>query len=140
MFDFNNVTSEISNDNDKLSTSYLLTQIVPVFKSLYGITLVLSDDKDSINSGIFDILNVRHIIGHCNDDIPVYEMKSILRNNFTICKQNINYLNKWENEVFIVKEYFLIEDPFTITIKKNISIEMQQRILDNYNFKLCNLF
>lgn len=58
MFDFNNVTSEISNDNDKLSTSYLLTQIVPVFKSLYGITLVLSGDKDSINSGIFDILNV----------------------------------------------------------------------------------
>lgn len=140
MFDFNNITNEISNDNDKLSTSYLLTQIVPVFKSLYGITLVLSDDKDSINSGIFDILNVRHIIGHRNDDIPVYEMKSILRNNFSICKQNINYLNKWENEVFIVKEYFLIEEPFTISIKKNISTEMQQRILNNYNFKLYNLF
>lgn len=138
MFDFNNVTSEISNDNDKLSTSYLLTQIVPVFKSLYGITLVLSDNKDSSNT--FIILNVRHIIGHCNDDIPVYEMKSILRNNFSICDQNINYLNKWENEVFIVKEYFLIEEPFTISIKKNISTEMQQRILDNYNFKLCDLF
>lgn len=140
MFDFNNVTNEISNDNDKLSTSYLLTQIVPVFKSLYGITLVLSDDKDSINSGIFNILNVRHTTGYYNDDIPVYEMKSILRNNFSICKQNINYLNKWENEVFIVKEYFLIEEPFTISIKKNISTEMQQRILNNYNFKLCNLF
>jgi hypothetical protein len=138
MFDFNNVTSEISNDNDKLSTSYLLTQIVPVFKSLYGITLVLSDNKGSSNT--FIILNVRHIIGHCNDDIPVYEMKSILRNNFSICDQNINYLNKWENEVFIVKEYFLIEEPFTISIKKNISTEMQQRILDNYNFKLCDLF
>lgn len=116
----------------------MLTQIVPVFKSLYGITLVLSDNKGS--SGIFDILNVRHTIGHYNDDIPVYEMKSILRNNFSICKQNINYLNKWENEVFIVKEYFLIEEPFTISIKKNISTEMQQRILDNYNFKLCDLF
>lgn len=138
MFDFNNVTSEISNDNDKLSTSYLLTQIVPVFKSLYGITLVLSDNKGSSNT--FIILNVRHIIGHCNDDIPVYEMKSILRNNFSICDQNINYLNKWENEVFIVKEYFFIEEPFTISIKKNISTEMQQRILDNYNFKLCDLF
>lgn len=138
MFDFNNVTSEISNDNDKLSTSYLLTQIVPVFKSLYGITLVLSDNKSSSNT--FIILNVRHTIGHCNDDIPVYEMKSILRNNFSICDQNINYLNKWENEVFIIKEYFLIEEPFTISIKKNISTEMQQRILDNYNFKLCNLF
>lgn len=138
MFDFNNVTSEISNDNDKLSTSYLLTQIVPVFKSLYGITLVLSDNKGSSNT--FIILNVRHIIGHCNDDIPVYEMKSILRNNFSICDQNIRYLNKWENEVFIVKEYFLIEEPFTISIKKNISTEMQQRILDNYNFKLCDLF
>ena len=138
MFDFNNVTSEISNDNDKLSTSYLLTQIVPVFKSLYGITLVLSDNKGSSNT--FIILNVRHIIGHCNDDIPVYEMTSILRNNFSICDQNINYLNKWENEVFIVKEYFLIEEPFTISIKKNISTEMQQRILDNYNFKLCDLF
>lgn len=138
MFDFNTVTSEISNDNDKLSTSYLLTQIVPVFKSLYGITLVLSDNKGSSNT--FSILNVRHIIGHCNDDIPVYEMKSILRNNFSICDQNINYLNKWENEVFIIKEYFLIEEPFTISIKKNISTEMQQRILDNYNFKLCNLF
>lgn len=138
MFDFNNVTSEISNDNDKLSTSYLLTQIVPVFKSLYGITLVLSDNKGSSNT--FIILNVRHNIGHCNDDIPVYEMKSILRNNFSICDQNINYLNKWENEVFIVKEYFLIEEPFTISIKKNISTEMQQRILDNYNFKLCDLF
>lgn len=138
MFDFNNVTSEISNDNDKLSTSYLLTQIVPVFKSLYGITLVLSDNKGSSNT--FSILNVRHIIGHCNDDISVYEMKSILRNNFSICDQNINYLNKWENEVFIVKEYFLIEEPFTISIKKNISTEMQQRILDNYNFKLCDLF
>lgn len=138
MFDFNNVTSEISNDNDKLSTSYLLTQIVPVFKSLYGITLVLSDNKGYSNT--FIILNVRHIIGHCNDDIPVYEMKSILRNNFSICDQNINYLNKWENEVFIVKEYFLIDEPFTISIKKNISTEMQQRILDNYNFKLCDLF
>ena len=138
MFDFNNVTNEISNDNDKLSTSYLLTQIVPVFKSLYGITLVLSDNKGSSN--IFDILNVRHTIGHCNDDIPVYEMKSILRNNFSIWDQNINYLNKWENEVFIIKEYFLIEEPFTISIKKNISTEMQQRILDNYNFKLCDLF
>jgi hypothetical protein len=140
MFDFNNVTSEISNDNDKLSISYLLTQIVPVFQSLYGITLVLSDDKDSINSGIFDILNVRHTTGHCNDDIPVYVMKSILKNNFSICDQNIRYLNKWENEVFIVKEYFLIEEPFTITIKKNISTEMQQKILNNYNFKLCDLF
>lgn len=138
MFDFNNVTSEISNDNDKLSTSYLLTQIVPVFKSLYGITLVLSDNKSS--SSTFDILNVRHIIGHCNDDIPVYEMKSILRNNFSICDQNINYLNKWENEVFIITEYFLIEEPFTISIKKNISAEMQQKILNNYNFKLCDLF
>ena len=138
MFDFNNVTSEISNDNDKLSTSYLLTQIVPVFKSLYGITLVLSDNKSSSNT--FIILNVRHIIGHYNDDIPVYEMKSILRNNFSICNQNIRYLNKWENEVFIVKEYFLIEEPFTISIKKNISTEMQQKILNNYNFKLCDLF
>ena len=138
MFDFNNITNEISNGNDKLSTSYLLTQIVPVFKSLYEITLVLSDNKGSSNT--FSILNVRHIIGHCNDDIPVYEMKSILRNNFSICNQNIRYLNKWENEVFIVKEYFLIEEPFTISIKKNISTEMQQRILDNYNFKLCDLF
>ena len=140
MFDFDNVTTEISNDMDTLSISYLLTHIVPVFKSLYGITLVLSDDKDSINSGIFDILNVRRSIGYYNDDISVYEMKAILRNNFSICKQNINYLNKWENEVFIVKEYFLIEEPFTISIKKNISTEMQQRILNNYNFKLCNLF
>ena len=140
MFDFNNVTSEISNDNDKLSISYLLTQIVPVFQSLYGITLVLSDDKDSINSGIFDILNIRHTTGCYNDAIPVYVMKSILKNNFSICDQNIRYLNKWENEVFIVKEYFLIEEPFTISIKKNISTEMQQRILDNYNFKLCDLF
>jgi hypothetical protein len=138
MFDFNNITNEISNDNDKLSTSYLLTQIVPVFKSLYGITLVLSDNKSS--SSTFDILNVRHIIGHCNDDIPVYEMKSILRNNFSICDQNINYLNKWENEVFIITEYFLIEEPFTISIKKNISAEMQQKILNNYDFKLCDLF
>ena len=138
MFDFNNITNEISNGNDKLSTSYLLTQIVPVFKSLYEITLVLSDNKGSSNT--FSILNVRHIIGHFNDDIPVYEMKSILRNNFSICNQNIRYLNKWENEVFIVKEYFLIEEPFTISIKKNISTEMQQRILDNYNFKLCDLF
>ena len=138
MFDFNNVTSEISNDNDKLSISYLLTQIVPVFQSLYGITLVLSDNKSSSNT--FIILNVRHIIGHYNDDIPVYEMKSILRNNFSICNQNIRYLNKWENEVFIVKEYFLIEEPFTISIKKNISTEMQQKILNNYNFKLCDLF
>lgn len=138
MFDFNNVTTEISNDNDKLSTSYLLTQIVPVFKSLYGITLVLSDNKGSSN--IFDILNVRHTIGHCNDDIPVYEMKSILKNNFSICDQPIRYLNKWENEVFIVNEYFLVEEPFNISIKKNISTEMQQKILDNYNFKLCNLF
>lgn len=138
MFDFNNVTSEISNDNDKLSTSYLLTQIVPVFKSLYGITLVLSDNKSYSNT--FSILNVRHIIGYCNDDIPVYEMKSILRNNFSICDQNICYLNKWENDVFIVKEYFLIEEPFTISIKKNISTEMQQKILNNYNFKLCDLF
>lgn len=138
MFDFNNITNEISNDNDKLSTSYVLTQIVPVFKSLYGITLVLSDNKSS--SSTFDILNVRHIIGHCNDDIPVYEMKSILRNNFSICDQNINYLNKWENEVFIITEYFLIEEPFTISIKKNISAEMQQKILNNYDFKLCDLF
>lgn len=138
MFDFNNITNEISNDNDKLSTSYLLTKIVPVFKSLYGITLVLSDNKSS--SSTFDILNVRHIIGHCNDDIPVYEMKSILRNNFSICDQNINYLNKWENEVFIITEYFLIEEPFTISIKKNISAEMQQKILNNYDFKLCDLF
>lgn len=128
MFDFNNVTNEISNVNDKLDISYFLTQIVPVFQSLYGITLVLSDNKSSSNT--FSILNVRHTIGHCNDDIPVYEMKSILRNNFSICKQNINYLNKWENEVFIIKEYFLIEEPFTISIKKNISTEMQQRILD----------
>jgi hypothetical protein len=140
MFDFNNVTSEISNDNDKLSISYLLTQIVPVFQSLYGITLVLSDDKDSINSGIFDIFNVRHTTGYYNDDIPVYVMKSILKNNFSICDQNIRYLNKWENEVFIVKEYFLIEEPFTISIKKNISTEMQQKILNNYDFKFCDLF
>lgn len=137
MFDFNNVTSEISNDNDKLSTSYLLTQIVPVFKSLYGITLVLSGEKDF--NGKFIIHNIRKITGFCNDDIPVYVMKSILRNNF-ICDPNIKYLNKWKNEVFIVNEYFFGEKPFTISIKKNISTEMQQMILDNYDFKLCDLF
>lgn len=137
MFDFNNITNEISNDNDKLSTSYLLTQIVPVFQSLYGITLSLSEDLDFSNK--FRILNVRKNPGHHNYDIPVYVMKSILKNNF-ICDQNIRYLNKWENEVFIVNEYFLIDNPFTISIKKNISTEMQQRILDNYNFKLCDLF
>lgn len=137
MFDFNNVTNEISNDNDKLSTSYLLTQIVPVFQSLYGITLSLSEDLDFSNK--FRILNVRKNPGHHNYDIPVYVMKSILKNNF-ICDQNIRYLNKWENEVFVVNEYFLIDNPFTISIKKNISTEMQQRILDNYNFKLCDLF
>lgn len=138
MFDFNNVTNEISNDNDKLSTSYLLTKIVPVFKSLYGITLILSEDNNFSNT--FRILNVRKDVGYCNEDIPVYEMKSILKNNFSICDQNNRYLNKWENDVFIVNEYFLVKEPFTISIKKNISTEMQQKFLDNYNFKLCDLF
>lgn len=137
MFDFNNVTNEISNDNDKLSISYLLTQIVPVFQSLYGITLVLSGKKDF--TGKFIINNVRKITGFCNDDIPVYVMKSILKNNF-IYDKNSRYLNKWENEVFIVNEYFFEDCPFTLSIKKNISTEMQQQILDNYNFKLCDLF
>lgn len=137
MFDFNNITNEISNDNDKLSTSYLLTKIVPVFSSLYGIVLSLSEDLDFSNK--FRILNVRKDAGHCNNDIPVYIMKSILKNNF-ICDQNIRYLNKWENEVFVVNEYFSLANPFTISIKKNISVEMQQRILDNYNFKLIDIF
>lgn len=127
MFDFNNVTNEISNVNDKLDISYFLTQIVPVFKSLYGITLRLSETLDETNK--FSILNIRKDALFCNNDIPVHVMKMILRRYFNYDFSN-RHFNVWENEVFIVNEHYSADTPFTINIKKNISTEMQQRILD----------
>ena len=137
MFDFNNVTNEISNVNDKLDISYFLTQIVPVFQSLYKLTLRLSETLDETNK--FSILNIRKNARFCNNDMPAHVMKSILRRYFNYDFSNRSF-NIWENEVFIVNEYYFTDIPFTISIKKDISAEMQQRILDNYDFKLCNYF
>lgn len=127
MFDFDNITNEISNVNNKLSTSYFLTQIVPVFKSLYKLTLSLSETPDKTNK--FSILNVRKDARFCNNDMPAHVMKSILRRYFNYDFSN-RHFNVWENEVFIVNEHYSADTPFTINIKKNISTEMQQRILD----------